>query len=79
MGMRPADRKAELTRLGKTQQAIAAATGGHFTMVAHVIAGRRLTSMTSQRIMAYVAGVLGLPLEEVFPETKQMQETAPAA
>lgn len=70
MALMPADRKAELARRLKTQQAIADATGEDFTLVSHVIAGRRLTSPGAQKIMVYVAGVLGLPIQEAFPEAQ---------
>lgn len=65
------DRRAELVRLRQTGQAIAQACNEHFSLVSHVIGGRRLTSPGARKIMAYIAGRLGLPIEEVFPETKR--------
>lgn len=71
MVMTAADRKAELVRKSKSQQGIADATGENFTLVSHVIAGRRLESPGARKIMAYIAGVLDLPIEDVFPEATQ--------
>lgn len=67
----PDDRRAELRRVRQTGQAIAEACSENFTLVSHVIAGRRLTSPGARKIMAYIAGRLGLPLELVFPETRR--------
>lgn len=62
-----ADRKAELVRAGVTQQSVADACGVDFTFVSHVIAGRKSRSDKAQKVMAYVAGRLGCPVDEVFP------------
>lgn len=64
------DRRAELRRRKTTLQQIGDAVGGgvDFTLVSHVIAGRRLSSPHAPKIMTYIAGVLAVPVDIAFPE-----------
>lgn len=62
------DRKAELYKSGKTGEDVARALGVTPPLVSHVIAGRRLTGTDAQRVMIYLAGLFGVPLDEAFPE-----------
>lgn len=61
------DRKIILLRAGKTQVQIADECGVDFTLVNHVVAGRRLTSTSARKVMEYIARLAGLQVDEVFP------------
>lgn len=71
--MTPDDRRAELRRRKKTLQQISNAVGEgvDFTLVSHIIAGRRLSSPHAPKIMTYIAGVLEVPIDVAFPEYRK--------
>ena len=71
------DRKAALYRSGKTGRHVAEALGVDDALVSHVLAGRRLTGPDAQRVMIYLAGLFGVPVDEAFPETVVAREGAP--
>lgn len=75
MPLSPVDRKYILMRAGKTQVGIADELGVDFSLVSHVLAGRRLTSPNARRIMEHVARLAGRQVHEVFP----VEQTAPEA
>jgi transcriptional regulator with XRE-family HTH domain len=62
------DRKAALYKSGRTGQEVATALDVDPALVSHVLAGRRLTGPDAQRVMIYMAGLFGVPLDEAFPE-----------
>jgi transcriptional regulator with XRE-family HTH domain len=62
------DRKAALYRRGKTGMDVARALDVDNGLVSHVLAGRRLSGPDAQRVMIYLAGLFGMPVDEAFPE-----------
>lgn len=74
--MTPDDRRAELRRRKTTLQSISEGVSSpgqevHFSLVSHVIAGRRLSSPHAPKIMTYIAGVLAVPIDIAFPEYRK--------
>ena len=61
------DRKAALYRSGKTGKQIADDLGVSPELVSAVLAGRRTDGPDARRVMAHLAELFGVPLEEVFP------------
>lgn len=76
MPLSPVDRKYILMRAGKTQVGVADELGVDFSLVSHVLAGRRLTSPNARRIMEYVARLAGQQIHDVFPVDQSEPEAA---
>lgn len=66
------DRKAELMRRGVTQEDIGAAVGTSGAYVSRVLNELDLTGPKAQEVMVYVANLLGLKVELVFPVESQV-------
>lgn len=61
------DRKVALLRIGKSHTDIAGACGVERSLVSHVMAGRRWSGTDARKVMEYIAGLMGAPVDEVFP------------
>lgn len=61
------DRKVALLKSGINQRMVADACGVDFTLVSHVIAGRRWLGTDARRVMMYIARKTGVPVKEFFP------------
>jgi hypothetical protein len=64
-------RKAALAGMDKKMLDIALAVGVDASLVSHVIAGRRWTGPDARKVMEYVAGLIGAPVDEVFPGSER--------
>jgi len=67
MGFSRLDRKVALLKIGWNQRQIARAVGVHWSLVSHVLAGRRWMGTDAHRIMEFIAAKAGVPVGTFFP------------
>ncbi len=61
------DRKVALVLAGWNNKRIGEALSVDPSLVSHVIAGRRWQGKQGRRVMAYIAGIIGQSVTDVFP------------